>query len=63
MITKTLFLQEVLTLMPYCQSFLNCAIIKEFDSDKEILLLVVEGSNYLVSICEDSSATNPSAQQ
>lgn len=54
MILKALFLQEVLTLMPYCHSFCNCAMIKEFGSDKEILHLVIEGSNYLVSICEDS---------
>lgn len=57
MILKTLFLEEVLTQMPYCQSFLNCAMIKELDSDKEILHLVIEGSNYLVSICEDSCST------
>lgn len=63
MILKALFLQEVLTLMPYCHSFCNCAMIKEFGSDKEILHLVIEGSNYLVSICEDSCSTNLSAQQ
>ena len=40
----------------------RCATIKGFDSEKKILHLVIEGSNYPVSICGDSCATNLSAQ-
>ena len=50
-------------ILPKFPHVFKCATVKGFDSEKKILHLVIEGSNYPVIICGDSCATNPSAQQ